>query len=90
MFIVHPISDIRDKCSGSVTDVGVAVVPGSSFYHDPALGNTKVRFCFCKRDETLWAADRRLAKLADLTASSRGPGPRTSVPAGDAADLDGN
>ena len=73
-----------------VTDVGVAVVPGSSFYHDPALGNTKVRFCFCKRDETLWAADRRLAKLANRTASSRGPGPRTSVPAGDAADLDGN
>ena len=46
-----------------VTEVGVAVVPGSSFYHDPALGRTKVRFCFCKRDETLREADRRLAKL---------------------------
>ena len=46
-----------------VTDVGVAVVPGSSFYHDPTLGQTKVRFCFCKRDETLREADRRLAKL---------------------------
>ena len=44
-----------------VTDVGVAVVPGSSFYHDPTLGQTKVRFCFCKRDETLREADRRLA-----------------------------
>lgn len=48
-----------------VTDVGVASVPGSSFYHDPALGRTKVRFCFCKRDETLREADRRLAKMAE-------------------------
>ena len=42
-----------------VEEVGVAVVPASSFYHDPALGSTKVRFCFCKRDETLQEADRR-------------------------------
>ena len=48
-----------------VTDVGVASVPGSSFYHDPALGRTKVRFCFCKRDETLLEADRRLGKIAE-------------------------
>jgi len=50
-----------------VTDVGVAAVPGSSFYHDPKLGNTKVRFCFCKRDETLSEADRRLAQLKNTT-----------------------
>ncbi len=43
-----------------VTNVGVAVVPGSSFYHDPADGRTQVRFCFCKKDETLAEADRRL------------------------------
>ena len=49
-----------------VTDVGVAAVPGSSFYHDPSLGRTKVRFCFCKRDETLREADRRLARLAEM------------------------
>ena len=24
--------------------VGVAVVPGGSFYHDPVLGRTQVRF----------------------------------------------
>ena len=41
-------------------------MPGSSFYHDPALGRTKVRFCFCKRDETLLEADRRLAKIAEV------------------------
>ena len=49
-----------------VTDVGVAAVPGSCFYHDPILGRTKVRFCFCKRDETLHEADRRLEKLGQF------------------------
>ncbi len=46
-----------------VKDVGVAAVPGSSFYREPASGRTKLRFCFCKRDETLLEADRRLKKL---------------------------
>ena len=44
-----------------VTDVGVAAVPGSSFYRDPAAGRTKLRFCFCKKEETLAAAETRLA-----------------------------
>jgi hypothetical protein len=47
-----------------VKDVGVAAVPGSSFYRNAAAGRTKLRFCFCKKDETLIEADRRLAKLA--------------------------
>jgi aspartate/methionine/tyrosine aminotransferase len=47
-----------------VKDIGVAAVPGSSFYRDQASGRTKLRFCFCKRDETLTEADRRLARLA--------------------------
>ena len=42
------------------SEVGVAVVPGSSFYHDPALGRTKVRFTFCKQLDTLEEAARRL------------------------------
>jgi aminotransferase len=46
-----------------VKEVGVAAVPGSSFYKDPAKGRTKLRFCFCKRDETLKEADKRLEKL---------------------------
>jgi aminotransferase len=49
-----------------VKDVGVAAVPGSSFYRDPAAGRTKLRFCFCKKDETLAEADRRLARLREL------------------------
>ena len=47
-----------------VADIGVAAVPGSSFYRDPASGRTKLRFCFAKRDETMAEADRRLARLA--------------------------
>ena len=47
-----------------VKDIGVAAVPGSSFYKNPAGGRTKLRFCFCKKDETLEDADRRLARLA--------------------------
>ncbi len=46
-----------------IREVGVACVPGSSFYSDPARGAHLVRFCFCKRDETLLAAAERLAKL---------------------------
>jgi aminotransferase len=46
-----------------IREIGVAVVPGSSFYHDKSLGSQKVRFCFCKRDETLEAAAERLGKL---------------------------
>jgi aminotransferase len=49
-----------------VKDIGVAAVPGSSFYSRPSAGRTKLRFCFCKRDETLAEADRRLARLVPL------------------------
>ena len=44
-------------------DLGVACVPGSSFYSRPELGAQQVRFCFCKKDETLLAAAERLSKL---------------------------
>jgi len=47
-----------------VKEVGVATVPGSSFYIDPAAAPQTVRFCFSKRDETLHEADRRLARLS--------------------------
>src|SRR6478735_6398067 len=46
-----------------VRDVGVAAVPGSSFYKHAEKGRTKLRFCFCKKDETLAEAERRLAKV---------------------------
>jgi aminotransferase len=43
---------------------GVAPVPGSSFFHDPALGRHLVRFAFCKRIETLSQAGERLKRIA--------------------------
>ena len=48
-----------------VKEVGVAAVPGSSFYHS-AAGRSKLRFCFCKKDETLQEADRRMGKLVPV------------------------
>lgn len=46
-----------------IRDIGVAVVPGSSFYRDNPEGSQMVRFCFCKKDETLEAAVEKLEKL---------------------------
>jgi aspartate/methionine/tyrosine aminotransferase len=46
-----------------VREIGVACVPGSSFYSRPELGSQQVRFCFCKKDSTLDAAAERLRKL---------------------------
>jgi aspartate/methionine/tyrosine aminotransferase len=47
-----------------VSEIGVACVPGSSFYRDPSSMRTQVRFCFCKQEATFAAAEERLAKLA--------------------------
>lgn len=49
-----------------VTEIGVAVVPGSSFYQDPEKGRTQVRFAFSKRKETFDEAERRLARLKPI------------------------
>jgi aminotransferase len=48
-----------------VKEIGVAAVPGSSFYSDPRDGAKQVRFAFCKRDATLDEAGRRLTKLQE-------------------------
>lgn len=47
-----------------VKEIGVATVPGSSFYRNPRDGAQQVRFAFCKKLETLDEAARRLSKLA--------------------------
>jgi aspartate/methionine/tyrosine aminotransferase len=49
-----------------VEKVGVAGVPGSSFYSPKELGKTKVRFMFAKREETLHEAGRRLLMAREL------------------------
>ena len=43
-------------------EIGVAPVPGSSFYSRPELGRTLVRFAFCKTDEMLRMAVGRLQR----------------------------
>ena len=47
-----------------VENVGVAAVPGSSFYHHPAHGRQQIRFCFCKKYETLREAGEKLSTLS--------------------------
>jgi aspartate/methionine/tyrosine aminotransferase len=44
-------------------EIGVAVVPGSSFYIQKSSGNYQVRFNFAKAEETLWEAEKRLLKI---------------------------
>jgi len=48
-----------------VEKVGVAVVPGSSFYNEALDGATQVRFTFCKKESTLAAAEERLSRLPE-------------------------
>jgi len=46
-----------------VEEIGVACVPGSSFYNNPQDGGSQVRFTFCKKEETFAAAEARFATL---------------------------
>jgi aminotransferase len=46
-----------------VTEIGVAAVPGSSFYRNPADGKNHLRFTFCKTEKTFQAAAERLSRL---------------------------
>ena len=50
-------------------EVGVAAVPGSSFYHRAELGHRKIRFTFSKSDETIAAAAERLGHLQEKLAA---------------------
>lgn len=49
-----------------VKEIGVAVVPGSSFFSQPEAGKDFIRFCFSKKPETLEAASARLLKLPSI------------------------
>ena len=49
-----------------VEKIGIAVVPGSSFYDDPKMGARQVRFTFCKKESTLAACAEKLSKLLAL------------------------
>ena len=45
-----------------VKEIGVACVPGSSFYATPGLGKRFVRFAFAKKTQTLDAVGERLTR----------------------------
>jgi len=53
-------------CRFLVKEVGVAAVPGSSFFGDPVAGRDIIRFTFCKKESTLAAAEERLSRLSTL------------------------
>lgn len=52
-----------DFCRYLIEELGVAAVPGSSFYTAGEGGSQMIRFCFCKRYETLKEAGDRLRRL---------------------------
>ncbi|MDQ1726512.1 MAG: L-glutamine---4-(methylsulfanyl)-2-oxobutanoate aminotransferase, partial [Frankiaceae bacterium] len=60
---LDPLQDDVAFARRLVTEIGVAGVPGSSFYADPAKGRGQIRFAFPKRLETLYAAAERLRSL---------------------------
>jgi aminotransferase len=47
-----------------IENVGIAAVPGSSFFFDPTRGSNLIRFCFCKKYETLNEAGNRLMNFS--------------------------
>jgi len=51
-------------CEWLVKEIGVAAVPGSSFFKEPV--RHLIRFHFAKREETLRQAGERLLKLREL------------------------
>ncbi len=67
-YVMADISDISDKddvafAEWLTAEIGVAPVPGSSFFSDPKDGSKFVRFAFCKTLELLEEAGGRLAQL---------------------------
>ena len=50
-------------CRSLPERAGVVAIPTSVFYDDPDAGRSLVRFAFCKRDEVIAEASRRLAAL---------------------------
>ena len=59
------ISDLPDDqfAYWLTQEIGVAPVPGSSFYSRPELGRRLVRFAFCKTEDVLREAAGRLARV---------------------------
>jgi aminotransferase len=69
-YVLADFSALSDKDDTAfakwiTSEIGVAGVPGSSFYHaGSGRGRNTIRFAFCKKQETLEQAAERLAGLA--------------------------
>jgi aminotransferase len=64
-YVLADFSDLSDRSDVEFAhwltrEIGVAPVPGSSFYRRPADGRTLVRFAFCKTEDLLQEAANRL------------------------------
>lgn len=59
----HGKQDELEFARWMIDDFGVATVPGGSFYRNKEDGRSKIRFCYCKRQETLDLAVELLAPL---------------------------
>lgn len=67
-FMMVDISDLGFPddvafCRYLTTEIGVAAIPPSAFYHNHADGSKLARFAFCKSQSTLEAASERLQRL---------------------------
>jgi aminotransferase len=67
-YVLADFTKISDKADDEfaawlTSEIGVASVPGSSFFSDPEQGRTLVRFAFCKKAETLREAVNRLRAM---------------------------
>ena len=59
----YNLNNSYDLALHLIKNIGIATVPGSSFYADPINGQLQTRFCFCKKEETLKKAVLYLEKL---------------------------
>ncbi len=62
-FLAFGFGDDTEFAHYLVKEIGVAGVPGTSFFHHQELGRTKIRFNFAKHDGVLREAGARLQKL---------------------------
>lgn len=63
--LLDPGCSAGDFCRRLTVEAGVAAIPVSAFYHPgaPAIPDSLIRFCFCKRREVLVEALQRLRRF---------------------------
>ena len=59
----YELKNSMDLAIHLIRNVGIVTVPGSSFYANPKDGKFLTRFCFCKKQETLEAAAKKLKMI---------------------------